>query len=261
MRLMVKLLIILSFVIQLTSSDYWSRACPFLLDTKPLRDWGKETLGPPKKFPYLIKAGDDLIIRRPIGHTKATKSHVLSRDRRFHTTFVNRHWRLITCLFECVMLWECRDGHHMLFGCVMLQVGRGEYYTMGLMGTFFETVTEACMECLKNSLDSSMWYGWSDIYYNSSLEIMQFSTHISYHNFTIPTKLLSSSLFVSSRTLLVYDGYKPWRTFVVKQMRSKPIQFDFAASRVTWDPMVVYDSIMIFMTPYGDIDLGRHWFG
>ena len=39
----------------------------------------KPTLGPPKKFQHLIRAEEVVITRLRIGHTKATKSHILSR--------------------------------------------------------------------------------------------------------------------------------------------------------------------------------------
>ena len=39
----------------------------------------KPTLGPPRKFKHLTRAEEVVITRLRIGHTKATKSHVLSR--------------------------------------------------------------------------------------------------------------------------------------------------------------------------------------
>ena len=39
----------------------------------------KPTLGPPKRFRHLTRAEDVVITRLRIGHTKATKSHILSR--------------------------------------------------------------------------------------------------------------------------------------------------------------------------------------
>ena len=39
----------------------------------------KPTLGPPKKFQHLTRAEEVVITRLRIGHTKATKSHILSR--------------------------------------------------------------------------------------------------------------------------------------------------------------------------------------
>ena len=39
----------------------------------------KPTLGPPKKFQYLTRAEEVVITRLRIGHTKTTKSHILSR--------------------------------------------------------------------------------------------------------------------------------------------------------------------------------------
>ena len=39
----------------------------------------KPTLGPPKRFRHLTRADEVVITRLRIGHTKATKSHILSR--------------------------------------------------------------------------------------------------------------------------------------------------------------------------------------
>ena len=43
------------------------------------RDLVKPTLEPPKKFQHLTRAEEVVIIRLRIGHTKATKTHILSR--------------------------------------------------------------------------------------------------------------------------------------------------------------------------------------
>ena len=54
----------------------------------------KPTLGPPKKCKHLTRVDEVVITRLRIGHSKATKSHILSR--RSATTVV-RHWPLTMC--------------------------------------------------------------------------------------------------------------------------------------------------------------------
>ena len=61
----------------------------------------KPTLGPPKKFQHLTKAEEVVITRLRIGHTKATKYHILSKeDRRLVVTTVVKHWPLTICCWS-----------------------------------------------------------------------------------------------------------------------------------------------------------------
>ena len=107
---------------------------PFLLDTKLVQtNWDvavhgrdiylvKPTLGPPKKFQHLTRAEEVVITRLLIGHTKATKSHILSRGP--PTGF--RHCGQTLTTDHMLLLQECRD----------------EYYTVDSLNALFETITE-----------------------------------------------------------------------------------------------------------------------
>ena len=58
----------------------------------------KSTLGQPKKFQHLTRAEEVVITWLRIGHTKATKSHIMySEDHRLFVTTVVKHWALTIC--------------------------------------------------------------------------------------------------------------------------------------------------------------------
>ena len=89
----------------------------------------KPTLAPPKKFQHLTRAEEVVITRLRIGHTKATKSQILSQGppTGFHhcgQTLTNDH-----ILLECVLLQKYRDG----------------YYTVDSLNALFETIPETCI--------------------------------------------------------------------------------------------------------------------
>ena len=85
----------------------------------------KPTLGPPKKFQYIARAEEVVITRLRICHTKATKSHILSRG------------PLPTC--------QTLTIDHMLLVCAVLQESRDEYYTADSLNTLFDTIPESCI--------------------------------------------------------------------------------------------------------------------
>ena len=89
----------------------------------------KPTLGPSKKFQHLTRAEEVVITWLRIGHTKATKSHILSRGP--PTT--------------CQHCGQTLTIEHMLLECTVLQRNRDEYYTVDSLGTLFETIPEACI--------------------------------------------------------------------------------------------------------------------
>ena len=89
----------------------------------------KPTLGPPKIFKHLTRAEEVVITRLRIGHTKATKSHILSRGPPT----------------ACQHCGQTLTIEHMLLECTMLQQIRGEYYTVESLRTLFETIPEACI--------------------------------------------------------------------------------------------------------------------
>ena len=72
----------------------------------------KPTLGPPKKFQHLTR-DEEVVITLQIGHTKATKSLILSRGP--PTT--------------CHHCGQALTIDHMLLECSVLQESRDEYYT------------------------------------------------------------------------------------------------------------------------------------
>ena len=89
----------------------------------------KPTLGPPKKFQHLTRAEEVVITRLRIGHTKATKSHILSRGPPTTCHHCGQTLTIDHILLECALLQECRD----------------EYYTVDSLNTLFETIPETCI--------------------------------------------------------------------------------------------------------------------
>ena len=89
----------------------------------------KPTLGPPKKFQHLTRAEEVVITRLRIGHTKATKSHILSRGPPTTCQHCGQTLTIDHMLLECAVLQECRD----------------EYYAADSLNTLFETIPETCI--------------------------------------------------------------------------------------------------------------------
>ena len=89
----------------------------------------KPTLGPPEKFNHLTRAEEVVITRLRIGHTKATKSHILSRGPPT----------------ACQHCGQTLTIEHMLLECTVLQQIRDEYYTADSLRTLFETIPETCI--------------------------------------------------------------------------------------------------------------------
>ena len=87
------------------------------------------TLGQPKKFQRLTRAEEAVITRLWIGHTKATKSHILSRGRRTACHHCGQTLSIDHMLLECAVVQECHD----------------EYYTADSLNTLFETIPETCI--------------------------------------------------------------------------------------------------------------------
>ena len=67
----------------------------------------KPTLGPPKKFRHLTRAEEVVITRLRIGHTKATKSHILSRGPPTGCHHCGHTLTIDHMLLECALLQEC----------------------------------------------------------------------------------------------------------------------------------------------------------
>ena len=72
----------------------------------------KPTLGPPKKFQCLTRAEEVVITRLRIGHTKATKSHILSRGPPTGCHHCGQTLTIDLMLLECALLQECRDEYY-----------------------------------------------------------------------------------------------------------------------------------------------------
>ena len=121
----------------------------------------KPTLGPPKKFQHLTRAEAVVITRLRIGHTKATKSHILSRVPPTGCHHCGQTLTIDHMLLECALLQECCD----------------EYYTVDSLNALFKTIPETCIvEFLReagffyliwcNWLTSTIpqtWTIWSDL--------------------------------------------------------------------------------------------------
>ena len=96
----------------------------------------KPNLGPPKKFKHLTRADEVVITRLRIGHTKATKSHILTRG------------PPTTC-HHCDQLLTI---DHMLLECEELKEIREEYYTVDTLKDLFEEISEySIVDFLKES--------------------------------------------------------------------------------------------------------------
>ena len=107
----------------------------------------KPTLGSPRKSKHLTRAEEVVITRLRIGHTKATKSHILSRGPPT----------------ACQHCGQTLTIEHMLLQCTVLQQIRDEYYTTESLRTLFETIPEACIvEFLRES--GFFYLIWKDIY-------------------------------------------------------------------------------------------------
>ena len=89
----------------------------------------KPTLGPPKKFQDLTRADEVVITRLRIGHTKATKSHILPRGPPTACHHCGQTLTIEHMLLECAVLQECHD----------------EYYTVDSLNALFETIPETCI--------------------------------------------------------------------------------------------------------------------
>ena len=173
----------------------------------------KTAIGPPKKFKHLTRAEEVVITRLRIGHTKATKSHILSRGPPT----------------ACQHCGQTLTIGHMLLECTVLQQIRDEYYTADSLRTLFETIPETCIvEFLR---EAGLFYQiWKAIYpvqhiIRITYQLTKFGIYINHH---ILTPLDSCNLFIEHKQLR--KSYL-WKTanmslrtsVVVKQMQSNPI--------------------------------------
>ena len=71
------------------------------------------TLKPPKKYQQLTRAEEVVITRLRIGHTKATKSHILSRGPLTAYHHCGQTLNIDHMLLEYAVLQECRDEYEL----------------------------------------------------------------------------------------------------------------------------------------------------
>ena len=116
----------------------------------------KPKLGPPTKFQHLTRAEEVVIARLRIGRTKATKSHILSHGppTTCHHCVVIRHWLLTICSWSVQC---CRQ--------VATNTTQLTHWILSLRQLLRLALWNSCKK-----QDSSIWYEWSDILYNPSLE-------------------------------------------------------------------------------------------
>ena len=120
----------------------------------------KPTLGPPKKFQHLTRAEEVVITRLRIGHTKATKSHILSRGPPTGCHHCGQTLTIDHMLLECALLQECRD----------------EYYTADSLNALFEAVPETCIvEFLREA--GFFYLIWCNLLTSTSPQTGQYDTH------------------------------------------------------------------------------------
>ena len=85
--------------------------------------------GATEEIPALNQSWRGCNHRLRIGHTKATKSHILSRGPPTACHHCGQTLTIDHMLLECPVLQECRD----------------EYYTADSLNTLFETIPETCI--------------------------------------------------------------------------------------------------------------------
>ena len=89
----------------------------------------KPTQGAPKKFQHLTRTEEVAITRLRIGHTKATKSRMLSREPPTACHHCGQTLTIDHTLQEYAVLQECRD----------------KYCTVDSLNALLETVPENCI--------------------------------------------------------------------------------------------------------------------
>ena len=134
----------------------------------------KPTLGPPRKFKHRARAKEVVITRFRIGHTKDTKSHILSRGPPT----------------ACQHCGQTLTTGHMLLECTVLQQIRDEYYAAESLRTLFETIPESCIvEFLREA--GFFYLIWKAIYLIQYIikitdQLTKFGSYINCHTLTTP---------------------------------------------------------------------------
>ena len=146
----------------------------------------KPTLGPPKKSKHLTGAEEVVITRLRIGHTKATKSHILSRGPPT----------------ACQHCGQNLTIEHMLLQRTVLQHICDEYYMADSLKTLFETIPETCIvEFLREAV--FLYLIWKAIYPIQHIirithQLTKFAIYVNHH---ILTPLDSCNMFIEHKQL------------------------------------------------------------
>ena len=183
----------------------------------------KPTLGPLNKLQHLTKAVDVVITRLRIGHTKATKSCILSWSPRSLAIIVVRHWRLTICSSRvCSVTGKA---------WWIIQSWIIEY-------SLWDNPWDLHSGILCEKQDSFIW--WPDILYSPSLE-SSLNWCSFWHNSISPSDLDSMvrlGQFVQRLKAAMRYIYScrtanmSWGTcVVVKQIKSNQIQSPYLVSR------------------------------
>ena len=177
----------------------------------------KPTLGPPRKSKHLTRAEELVITRLRIGHTKVTRSHILSRG---PPTACQHSGQTLTI-------------EHMLLECTVWQQIRDDYYTAESLRTLFETIPEACI--IEFMREAGLFYLiWKAIYSIQHIikiteQLTKFGSYINRYTLTTPLHCNSSTEHKQLRKSYLWKtANMSLRTCViVKQMQSNPIQMHF----------------------------------
>ena len=109
--------------------------------------------GPPKKFQHLTRAEEVVITWLLVGHTRATKSHILSQWPPNVCHHCGQTLTIDLMLLECAVLQECCD----------------EYYTADSLNILLKTIPKTCI--VEFLWEVGFFYLiWTVILYNFSLE-------------------------------------------------------------------------------------------
>ena len=153
----------------------------------------KPTLGPLKKFKHLTRAEEVVITRLRIGHTKATKSPILSRGPPA----------------ACQHCGQTLTIEHMLLECTVLQQIHDEYYIAESLSTIFETIPEACIvEFLREAgLFYLIWQAIHSIQHIIRIthQLTKFSSYINHHTLTTPLHSVIRLQSINSWENLTYE--------------------------------------------------------
>ena len=158
--------------------------CPSLLDTKQLWHWGWWKSGaankrdpwhkPTCKCPLCRFEANGQLLYQTVGLNQVGCSCTWQRSLSLETPAHNQSWRVCNHRHQfghtkghilsrgppttCHHCGQMLTTNHMLLECEVLQESRDKYYPAGSLNTLIEVIPKTCRQ-------------WSDILYNSSLEL------------------------------------------------------------------------------------------